>query len=109
PVRQYVIENACMWIRDFRLDGLRLDAVHAIYDFSAFHLLAEMQQAIRRIAKDQKRIVHLIAESDQNDPRLIDAPEQHGFGLDAVWADELHHCIHTLLTGERQGYFQDFG
>ncbi|HWL07445.1 MAG TPA: malto-oligosyltrehalose trehalohydrolase [Planctomicrobium sp.] len=108
-VRQYVIENACMWIRDFRLDGLRLDAVHAIYDFSARHLLAEMQQEIRQIANEQGRFVHLIAESDQNDPRLIDPPDQHGLGLDAVWADELHHSVHTLLTGEHQGYFRDFG
>jgi len=109
PVRQYVIENACMWIRDFRLDGLRLDAVHAIYDFSAFHLLAEMQQAIQQIAHEQGRFVHLIAESDQNDPRLIDSLDQHGFGLDAVWTDDFHHCLHTLLTGEQQGYYRDFG
>jgi len=109
PVRWYVTENACRWIRDFQLDGLRLDAVHAIYDFSAFHILAEMQQAVQQIAREQGRFVHLIAESDQNDPRLVDSPQRYGFGLDAVWADDFHHCLHTLLTGEQQGYYRDFG
>jgi maltooligosyltrehalose trehalohydrolase len=109
PVRQYVIENARMWIRDYRLDGLRLDAVHAIYDFGARHLLAEIQAAVQEIAQQQQRTVHVIAESDQNDPRLIDPPEQHGFGLSAVWADEFHHSLRSILAGDQQGYFEDFG
>ncbi|WP_175517290.1 malto-oligosyltrehalose trehalohydrolase [Planctomicrobium piriforme] len=109
PVRQYVIDNACMWVRDFHCDGLRLDAVHAIYDFGARPLLAEISAAVQAIAKEQTRPVHVIAESDQNDPRLIDPPEKYGFGLTGVWADEFHHCVRALLAGDNQGYFQAFG
>jgi maltooligosyltrehalose trehalohydrolase len=108
-VRQFVIENARMWVRDFHVDGLRLDAVHAIYDFGAKHILAELQENVQQIARQQNRIVHTIAESNQNDVRLIDAPRQHGLGLDGVWSDDFHHSVRTLLTGNREGYYQDFG
>ena len=108
-VRQYVIENARMWVRDFRVDGLRLDAVHAMYDFSARHILAELQENVQRIANEQGRTVHVIAESNQNDVRLIDPPQQNGYGLDGVWSDDFHHSVRTLLTGDLEGYYQDFG
>jgi maltooligosyltrehalose trehalohydrolase len=108
-VRQYVIENARMWVRDFRVDGLRLDAVHAMYDFGARHILAELQENVQQIASEQGRTVHVIAESNQNDVRLIDPPQQNGYGLDGVWSDDFHHSVRTLLTGDLEGYYQDFG
>ena len=77
-----MIDNALMWVRDFHVDGLRLDAVHAIYDFSARHILAELEEAVQEEAARQKRIVHVIAESDQNDVRLMRPREQGGYGLD---------------------------
>lgn len=109
PVRRFVIDNACMWVRDFHVDGLRLDAVQTIYDLGARHLLAELQQAVQQVAREQGRTVHVIAETDQNDVRLIDPPERDGYGLDGVWSDDFHHSVHALLTGERDGYFVDFG
>lgn len=108
-VRQLVLENARMWVRDFHVDGLRLDAVHAIYDFSAQHILAELQEHVQQIARQQTRTVHVIAESNQNDVRLIDPPSRHGLGLDGVWSDDFHHSVRTLLTGDLEGYYQDFG
>ena len=108
-VRQYVLDNARHWIRDFHLDGLRLDAVHAIYDMGARHILAEIQEAVEREGAATGRIVHVIAESNQNDTRLINSVRRSGFGLSAVWSDDFHHSLHALLTGERAGYYQDFG
>lgn len=108
-VRQFVVDNACYWVREFHLDGLRLDAVHAIYDFGARHILAEIQEAVKREAARQDRLVHIIAESDLSDVRLIQPADRGGFGLDAVWADDFHHSVHALFTGEREGYFVDFG
>ena len=109
PVRQFVIDNACAWVRDFHVDGLRLDAVQTIYDFSARHILADIKAAVKQVADSQGRIVHVIAETNQNDVRLINPPERGGYGLDAVWSDDFHHSVHALLTGERDGYYQDFG
>jgi len=108
-VRQFVIDNACMWVRDFHVDGLRLDAVHAIYDLGPRHILAEIQAAVRREAARAGRLVHLIAESNQNDIRLIRPCRRGGYGLDGVWSDDFHHSVHALLTGERDGYYADFG
>ena len=108
-VRRFVIDNALMWVRDFHVDGLRLDAVHAIYDFSARHILAELEEAVQEEAARQKRIVHVIAESDQNDVRLMRPREQGGYGLDGQWSDDFHHSVHALLTGQHDGYYQDFG
>ncbi|MBI1901117.1 MAG: malto-oligosyltrehalose trehalohydrolase [Planctomycetia bacterium] len=108
-VRQFVLENVRQWVRDFRIDGLRLDAVHAIYDFSPRHILAEIKEAAGDEAQRLGRPVHVIAESNLNDVRLLDPPERGGYGLDAQWSDDLHHCVHTLLTGERNGYYADFG
>ena len=109
PVRQFVIDNACMWVRDFHMDGLRLDAVHAIYDVSACHVLAELQVAVQKEAVRAGRVVHVIAESNQNDIRLLFPRDQDGHGLDGMWSDDFHHSVHAILTGERDGYYLDFG
>jgi maltooligosyltrehalose trehalohydrolase len=109
PVRQFVIDNTCYWVRDFHLDGLRLDAVHAIYDFSPRHILSDIQAAVQREAARQGRTVLVVAESDQNDVRLVRPAARGGCGLDAVWADDFHHAVHALLTGQRDGYYLDFG
>ncbi len=108
-VRRFVVENARMWIRDFHVDGLRLDAVHAIYDFGARHILAELQEDVQKVACEQGRAVHVIAETNQNDVRLIDPPDQHGYGLDGAWSDDFHHSVRVLLTGNCEGYYRDFG
>ncbi len=108
-VRQFFIDNACAWVRDFHADGLRLDAVHAIYDFSPRHILADIQAAVQEEAARLNRTVQVIAESSQNDVRLVKPPEEGGHGLDAVWSDDFHHSVHALLTGERDGYYVDFG
>jgi maltooligosyltrehalose trehalohydrolase len=107
-VRRYVVDNAVRWVRDFHLDGLRLDAVHAIVDQSAVHLLEELATAVHAEAGRQGRRVHLIAESDLADPRLVRSTEAGGYGLDAQWLDDVHHALHTALTGEREGYFADY-
>ncbi|WP_017297796.1 malto-oligosyltrehalose trehalohydrolase [Nodosilinea nodulosa] len=108
-VRQYCIENALYWLRDFHIDGLRLDAIHAIYDFSAKHVLAEMQEAVDALAGQLGKPLYLVAESDLNDSRIIRPAEQGGYGLTAQWSDDFHHALHTLITGERYGYYEDFG
>jgi maltooligosyltrehalose trehalohydrolase len=108
-VRQFVIDNARMWVRDFHVDGLRLDAVHAIYDLGPRHILAEIQAAVQREAAHARRLVHVIAEGNQNNVRLIRPKDRGGFGLDGLWSDDFHHSIHALLTGERDGYYLDFG
>jgi maltooligosyltrehalose trehalohydrolase len=108
-VRQFVIDNACMWVRDFHVDGLRLDAVQTIYDFSPCHILADIKSAVQKVAESQNRIVHVIAETNQNDMRLVNPAEKGGYSLDGVWTDDFHHSVHALLTGERDGYYQDFG
>jgi len=104
-VREWAIQNACMWLRDYHLDGLRLDAVHAIYDMGARHVLAELAERARAVRPGAL----LIAESGLNDPRVIRPPAAGGWDLDAQWADDFHHALHTLLTGERDGYYADFG
>jgi maltooligosyltrehalose trehalohydrolase len=107
-VRRYVVENAVRWIRDFHLDGLRLDAVHALVDQSAVHVLEELATAVHAEAERLGRRVHLIAESDLADPRLVRSPEVGGYGLDAQWLDDVHHALHTAVTGERDGYYGDY-
>ena len=109
PVRRFVIDNACAWVRDFHIDGLRLDAVHAIYDLSAQHILAELQAEVQREAVRAGRRVHVIAETNQNDVRLVRPRNRGGHGLDGAWNDDFHHAVHALLTGERDGYYLDFG
>jgi maltooligosyltrehalose trehalohydrolase len=108
-VRRFFIENALSWVTEFRLDALRLDAVHGIFDFSALHFLQELAAAVHEQAERLNRRIYVIAESDLNDVRLVSSPELGGYGLDAQWNDDFHHALHTLLTGERTGYYEDFG
>jgi maltooligosyltrehalose trehalohydrolase len=108
-VRRYFKENALYWVSNFRIDALRLDAVHAIVDVSAQPFLQELAYAVHRWAEDNKRRVYLIAESDLNDSKLVHQTELGGYGLDAVWNDDFHHALHVMLTGEDQGYYEDFG
>ena len=108
-VRRYVVENALYWIREYHLDGLRLDAVQTIKDDSPQHILAEIQEHVQKLARELDRAVCVIAETDENDSRYTKAPQEGGYGLDAVWSDDFHHAVHAFFTGERQGYYQDFG
>lgn len=108
-VRHFFIQNALYWLTTFHLDALRLDAVHAIVDQSARTFLEQLAVAVQRQARLLGRRVHLFAESIRNDPREVLPAQQGGVGLDAVWNDDFHHALHALLTGERAGYYQDFG
>ncbi len=108
-VRRFFIESALHWTLDCRIDGLRLDAVHAIMDASAYPFLQELAERVHAEAARRNRRIEIIAESDANDPRLIRGVEAGGYGLDAQWSDDFHHALHALLTGERTGYYQDFG
>ncbi|MGH9431274.1 MAG: malto-oligosyltrehalose trehalohydrolase [Terriglobia bacterium] len=108
-VRRYFMENALYWIKEFRIDSLRLDAIHGIFDFSAHPFLSELSEAVHAFARSSGRNINLIAESDLNNVRVLRGPEAGGYGLDAQWNDDFHHSLHVLLTGERAGYYQDFG
>jgi len=108
-VRAFLIENALMWLRDYHLDGLRLDAVHALEDHRALHLLESLASEVQALAARLNRDLVLIAESDLNDPRLVTSREAGGYGLTAQWSDDFHHAVHAAITGERQGYYGDFG
>ncbi|MHB8575237.1 MAG: malto-oligosyltrehalose trehalohydrolase [Dehalococcoidia bacterium] len=106
PVREFVLQNAEQWLRDYHIDGLRLDAVDTIHDASEPHLLQELTARARAAAAPRQ--VLLIAESEANDVRLVAPAERGGYGLDAVWADDFHHAVHTALTGEHEGYYEDY-
>lgn len=108
-VRRFVLDNALMWLRDYQCDGLRLDAVHAIADDSACHILEQLADEVDALSCHLRRRVFLIAESDRNDPIVVRHRDAGGYGIDAVWADEWHHALHAALTGERRGYYEDFG
>ena len=108
-VRWFFIHNALQWVDEFHLDGLRVDAVHAIVDHSAQPFLQDLCEAVRQRASTLGRRIHTIAESDLNDPRVITRKEDFGLGFDAQWSDDYHHSLHTLLTGESDGYYQGFG
>ncbi len=108
-VRKYFIENALYWLTDYHIDALRLDAVDTIYDFGARHILADLADAVHEQGRQLGRNVFLIAESDLNDVRIVNPPGLGGYGIDAQWSDDFHHALHALLTGERKGYYQDFG
>ncbi len=108
-VRRFIIDNALSWLRDYHVDGLRLDAVHALADDSATHLLEQLSAEVGALAAHVRRPLELIAESDRNDPRLVRGRDAGGYGLDSCWADEWHHALHAVLTGERDGYYSDFG
>jgi maltooligosyltrehalose trehalohydrolase len=108
-VRRFVIDNALMWLRDYHCDGLRLDAVHAIADDSATHILEALAAEVDALAAHLRRPLFLIVESDLNDPRFVRSRDAGGYGLAACWADEWHHALHATLTGDVSGYYEDFG
>ncbi len=109
PVRRFFIDNALMWLRDYHIDGLRIDAVHAIVDTSAIHFLEQLAQEVKNLEAHLRRHFVLIAESDLNDPRVIRPPQVGGYGIHAQWNEDFHHSLHAVLTGERDGYYRDFG
>lgn len=108
-VRKFIIANALYWVEEFHVDVLRLDAVHCIYDGSHVHILEELNAEIQILAKKLKRQVHVIAESDLNDPKIVRDKKQGGYGLAGQWSDDFHHSLHRLLTHEEKGYYQDYG
>jgi maltooligosyltrehalose trehalohydrolase len=108
-VRHYVMSNALYWVSEYHIDALRLDAIHGIYDASARHILRELTDAVHAQAQRLGRHIAMVAESDLNDVRVITPTNEGGYGLDAQWSDDYHHTLHTLLTGERAGYYEDFG
>jgi malto-oligosyltrehalose trehalohydrolase len=108
-VRAFLIGNALMWLRDYHLDGLRLDAVHALEDHRALNFLEELAAEVQALATLLDRELVLVPESDLNDPRLVTSREAGGYGLTAQWSDDFHHAVHAAVTGERQGYYLDFG
>jgi len=108
-VRRYILDCALRWMRDFHADGLRLDAVHALVDTTAHHILEELSAETDALAAELGRPLSLIAESDMNDPRLITPRDRGGLGMTAQWDDDIHHAIHSAVSGERQGYYGDFG
>lgn len=107
-VRHYFIENVLMWFRDFHIDALRMDAVHAIKDFSAHHILQEMKEQVNKLMAETNRRHYLIVETDLNDTRYINPIEKCGYGMDSQWVDEFHHALRVAAGGERTGYYKDF-
>ncbi|MCA1709617.1 MAG: malto-oligosyltrehalose trehalohydrolase, partial [Actinobacteria bacterium] len=108
-VRNFFIDNALGWLRNYHFDGLRLDAVHAIYDQSAIHFLEELSEKVDALESRLGRSLWLIAENDLNDPRIVRDRAAGGYGIDAQWSDDLHHSLHALLTKDATGYYADFG
>ncbi len=108
-VRRFFCDNALMWLRDYRVDGLRVDAIHAIFDASAIHFLEQLGAEVHALEAAVGRPLVVIAESDLNLPRIVTPREAGGYGLDAQWNDDFHHALHTILTGESAGYLADFG
>ena len=107
-MRRYILDNVRMWLEDYHVDGLRLDAVHALQDSSPMHLLEEMAAEVEELSARLGRPLTLIAESDLNDPTLVTPRRAGGHGLDAQWSDDFHHALHVALTGETHGYYADF-
>jgi maltooligosyltrehalose trehalohydrolase len=107
-VRRYILDNARMWLRDYHVDGLRLDAVHALYDTRAVHLLEDLAIETEALSAALGKPLPLIAESDLNDPRLITSREAGGYGMTAQWSDDFHHALYVSLTGDKSGYYADF-
>ena len=105
PVRGWMLQSAEGWVRDFHLDGLRVDAIHAIHDEGASHVLRELAERVHAV----NRRALVIAESGLNDPKVVRPPRLGGYGHDAAWADDFHHALHALLTGERSGWYEEFG
>ncbi len=108
-VRRFLCDNALMWLRDYHMDGLRLDAVHAILDSSAVHFLEQLSREVKELEAREGRHFYLIAENDRNETRPVLPGEAGGYGIDAQWNEDFHHALHTVLTGERDGYYADFG
>jgi maltooligosyltrehalose trehalohydrolase len=108
-VRRWIVDSALRWFADFHIDALRLDAVHALVDDSPRHLLAQLSDETVALAEELGRPLSLVAESDLNDPRMIEPTSEGGLGMTAQWSDDLHHALHSWLTGETQGYYVDFG
>ena len=109
PVREYILDNALMWLSEFHVDALRLDAVHALQDSSETHLLAELSARVQALSAELGRPLILLAESDLNDPIMFTDRAGGGYGLDGQWNDDVHHALHALLSGEQQAYYRDFG
>jgi maltooligosyltrehalose trehalohydrolase len=107
--RAMVLENVRYWLEQYHIDCLRLDAIHAIMDKSSNHILQEMSSTAKEVGKKTGRKIFLIAETDENDVKIINPPEKGGYGIDAQWMDDFHHIIHSVLTGEKGGYYQDYG
>jgi maltooligosyltrehalose trehalohydrolase len=105
PVREWVLQSAEQWVRDYGIDGLRLDAIHAIFDSSAEHVV----EAVARRVHDANPDALVIAESGMNDPKVMRARDRGGYACDAAWADDFHHALRTLVTDERDGYYAEFG
>jgi maltooligosyltrehalose trehalohydrolase len=108
-VRRFFTDNALMWLREYHFDGLRLDAIHAYYDHSAISFLESLSAKVDALSAELGRHLVLIAESDLNDPRVVTPRESGGLGIDAQWSDDFHHALHSVLTGETNGYYEDFG
>ena len=108
-VRRFFLESLLMQLREYHVDGFRIDAVHAIVDQSAHPYLAELADVVHAEARALGRAGYVIAESALNDARVIAPRDEHGWGHDAQWSDDFHHSVHALLTGEREGYYQDYG
>lgn len=109
PVRRWILDREMRWFRDFHLDALRLDAVHELHDTSPRPLLAELSDETAALSRSLGRPLALVAESDLNDARMVEPTREGGLGMTAQWDDDVHHALHALLTGERQGYYVDFG
>ena len=107
-VRRWAHDNALYWVSEFHIDALRLDAVHGIFDFGALAFLEELSDEVHALGRRLGRKVQLMAESDLNDPRMVRSPQEGGYGVDAQWADDVHHTIHAALTGEREGYYRSY-
>jgi maltooligosyltrehalose trehalohydrolase len=108
-VRRFFLDNARMWLRDYHFDALRIDAVHALVDTSATHFLEDLAAEVEELERQLGRHLAVIAESDLNDPRIVRPRELGGYGMSAQWSDDLHHALHTVITGENGGYYADFG
>lgn len=108
-VRDFIVANALMWLRDYHFDGLRLDAVHAIFDQSAVNIMEQIGVEVGKLKAETGREYFVIAESDLNNPRLVQSRDIGGYGLSAQWNDDFHHAVHAFLSGEEKGYYLDFG
>jgi maltooligosyltrehalose trehalohydrolase len=108
-VRRFIVDNALMWLRDYHIDGLRLDAVHALLDTNAVHILEQLATEVDDLAAELDRPLVLVAESDRNDPRMVEPRDAGGMGIDAHWNDDFHHAVHVALTDEKDSYYADYG